>query len=1839
MSHLLDIDYCAWDGDDSQSDFLNTTTKLPVSNQAKPSILKPSQKDNIQPSRLHKVKFQPPQQDPVPHAPLGTKAEVGGSSSTMNDEHEIPARNDPNGLYLAAPSLPDLSANDEASNGDTSVPALEMQETHDTVLQFPEHGVVCLSPAGKECADEKQSKSRSNLNTCVVEGTEDDVKHERQRSHLSIQEQGESVAAVTSCQAVDMHPATEIGGMTADTLVNTGGGLRGAIDDDLTFKESAKPEEPFLNSRSFEPSFGWAEQQDIKIPRHLPGNEDGEIEVAEDDSGMRWYDARALSSDLRSNVSFVHSALDLTKKDDTACISDEQPPHSEPTVEAEHPAFKDVSTGFRLFAEANETPQKEDAGVMDSNSTQNEGVSLGVLEPLQIPAAVKKLLPSDSFCPIAEYDCDVVVTSCDNADSEEPAGPSSLASEVKGQNDEEGFSSVFLNDSLNRLMMRLEALSLGASPAHNKVLHAADDNLECDAQCNTQQFGISIDGHTTITNNMNDVPCSGVGSVVDLWNGNDEEQPSFQNGSQPAHLQDVQTALNPTLHSRDDRENTDFEERLLEHKTQMHASSGPCVMPEKANRPWQESDPSPLEEEHIASVTCNDLHRPQELTLNTSQKAFHEDHFCPMVEEEPKSYSSASLCAVNDDFTNECHLGFGDVGCIETTTCFEDDDTSNGKAEFDLTITRAQEPVEVCITEHVEEMNDVVALPPGVKSYLKAPSCSFAHEYETPAKDVCSFPSALQDNEKLPWQTAVDERKEYGVSSSRPAGGTKNSFDCEDYETDNAQYLGDLGEYGCVLEGSSIQEGIQMDTMQNEEDRENHETPTANGCTADEGLTDVIVNAVQDVGFVDTKKYLEEASLDILQQSEALSSILPVSSDPTASISTASCVLSDYEDCCHLSRSTDSEEGFETPQQHTPERTPVHTLKSQPATLLEQLNSTDAPDEVISECAVDQEITNKELPEAKDIATVPEVTNVNSFEEQPIASRGCYAIDFDDLENLNPFGGDSVNVNILKSSVDIDTCKESISSLPTEFDNTESISLEPITNPACTFIDPTLSKDTLEDSLTITSFAKPESPSTLPANVNEVIVPATESDLHITVPQEHICVDPTFETCVVSAPTEVANMMPKSSSPHIKQEDTELKDVQPLKVVQSDIAEDVVSQETYDFDPDNIDMNPFGGSSKLQNSPPLPRVSYNFDPEMIDLIDPFKCGGSKLQNSPPSGRKHPVIGSHEELTSMDTMLSQPVPPSPCKHDIDISDKENTTAAPPEMKKFPQKKARKPITRTGMRKKVPTKKAPALEQESTDAIEKSDANEAPKRSYTLDFTKLDDPVHPFVSCNKLPDSPKQNEPCTSAYTFNPDDFNATFDGCKSTETQNITTLEVESDCHADERKLAAETPASKSPQKKKKSLNSRTFRVKSPKNGSPAEESVEVFRDFNVIMGERATDEEKLASSVPGMKATPVLPTEAITCQSVVSSKPFGFAVDEEFRPASEVAGFDQPIQFDYLEQFGSASTFQVSALRKQSLYLKFDPLLHESPQKKNAQLTDITEVPSSCGVVTKAPTRMAAQSFGHDVGNNKLDLLGLSPLNTTMDMAAVPMGNLAPNAAEKNPTAFAQCLQTERARIGTAMRSGPQVAGAIMDVCCYTQAQMETNLHHIRAEAASREEELRNMYDAKVVELADVTKILGEYEKTIMELIEEGQREKAATEQRMQALISEREQASADVVSLEKSLADLFRRNEKLREAVEGFRKNEETLKKCTQEALARVKKEEQRYQALKAHAEEKLEKANEDIAAVRARARAETVALQASQRMDQVKIQSLEMRLEEKIKENEELTKICDELIKMGKS
>ncbi|XP_012718909.2 transforming acidic coiled-coil-containing protein 1 isoform X1 [Fundulus heteroclitus] len=219
---------------------------------------------------------------------------------------------------------------------------------------------------------------------------------------------------------------------------------------------------------------------------------------------------------------------------------------------------------------------------------------------------------------------------------------------------------------------------------------------------------------------------------------------------------------------------------------------------------------------------------------------------------------------------------------------------------------------------------------------------------------------------------------------------------------------------------------------------------------------------------------------------------------------------------------------------------------------------------------------------------------------------------------------------------------------------------------------------------------------------------------------------------------------------------------------------------------------------------------------------------------------------------------------------------------------------------------------------------------------------------------------------------------------------------------------------------------------------------------------------------------------------------------------------------------------------------------------------------------------------------------------------------------------------------------GQKTGSQVLDSICISEAEKQAVLTLIREEIITKEAETndwKKKYEQCKLEVDEMRKIVAEYEKTIAQMIEDKQRNTANFQKALHELTAEKEAALADLNSVERSLSDIFRRYENMKSTLDGFKKNEEVLKKCAQDYLARVKQEEQRYQTLKLHAEEKLDRANEEIAQVRTKASSETMALTASLRKEQMRNESLEQALQQKNQEIEELTKICDELIaKMGK-
>ncbi|XP_059586640.1 transforming acidic coiled-coil-containing protein 1 isoform X6 [Alligator mississippiensis] len=332
-------------------------------------------------------------------------------------------------------------------------------------------------------------------------------------------------------------------------------------------------------------------------------------------------------------------------------------------------------------------------------------------------------------------------------------------------------------------------------------------------------------------------------------------------------------------------------------------------------------------------------------------------------------------------------------------------------------------------------------------------------------------------------------------------------------------------------------------------------------------------------------------------------------------------------------------------------------------------------------------------------------------------------------------------------------------------------------------------------------------------------------------------------------------------------------------------------------------------------------------------------------------------------------------------------------------------------------------------------------------------------------------------------------------------------------------------------------------------------------------------------------------------------------------------------------------------------------VLDVGPQGEGALISDLPEVANRDGHATDeeklASTSCSQKLPGLEVkgeAEDDLEYFECSTIPALVTKLAFPPSEAglekeASGQAEKEPPGSfpGSSGLTSTDKAPAAVVTGVSQSENPLDGICLRESDKTAVLTLIREEIIAKEieaNEWKKKYEESWQEVLEMRKIVAEYEKTIAQMIEDEQRTNMTSQKNLQQLTMEKEQALADLNSVERSLSDLFRRYENLKGVLEGFKKNEEALKKCAQDYLTRVKQEEQRYQALKIHAEEKLDKANEEIAQVRTKAKAESAALHAGLRKEQMKVESLERALQQKNQEIEELTKICDELIaKLGKT
>ncbi|XP_037742044.1 transforming acidic coiled-coil-containing protein 1 isoform X5 [Chelonia mydas] len=558
-----------------------------------------------------------------------------------------------------------------------------------------------------------------------------------------------------------------------------------------------------------------------------------------------------------------------------------------------------------------------------------------------------------------------------------------------------------------------------------------------------------------------------------------------------------------------------------------------------------------------------------------------------------------------------------------------------------------------------------------------------------------------------------------------------------------------------------------------------------------------------------------------------------------------------------------------------------------------------------------------------------------------------------------------------------------------------------------------------------------------------------------------------------------------------------------------------------------------------------------------------------------------------------------------------------------LESVPSKSKLKKVKPSSLRKKT------AGETPETETV--TEGIPVPKASYQLNLAEYDEKINPFV----MGGSKIQNSPPAAQQTFMASNSDTNDSGVELTEESRGHALKLEFDftdgAENGEVKKALPKKIGRKPASK---LTPRRQREAGNKPTS-------------------ADGPEQASAEVPLPKALyPVDPSQ----WDDPNFNPFGSSSNLQNSPPLPKASYHfDPNNFDSADPFKPTKSLASTAadscptadnnlneiLESQTLEVQGEELMigKASPKKAKSRL-----ITSGCKVKKYEMQSLVLDVCTQDEGA----LISKIPDVANCDGHATDEEKLASTSSSQKPSGpevkgepeddleYFECSNVPVSTINHAFSSSE--AGFEKETSKQKEKDGPSSTLIITKEIEANE--WKKKYEESRQEVLEMRKIVAEYEKTIAQMIEDEQRTNMASQKSLQQLTMEKEQALADLNSVERSLSDLFRRYENLKGILEGFKKNEEALKKCAQDYLARVKQEEQRYQALKIHAEEKLDKANEEIAQVRTKAKAESAALHAGLRKEQMKVESLERALQQKNQEIEELTKICDELIaKMGKT
>nr|CAD7428176.1 unnamed protein product [Timema monikensis] len=381
-----------------------------------------------------------------------------------------------------------------------------------------------------------------------------------------------------------------------------------------------------------------------------------------------------------------------------------------------------------------------------------------------------------------------------------------------------------------------------------------------------------------------------------------------------------------------------------------------------------------------------------------------------------------------------------------------------------------------------------------------------------------------------------------------------------------------------------------------------------------------------------------------------------------------------------------------------------------------------------------------------------------------------------------------------------------------------------------------------------------------------------------------------------------------------------------------------------------------------------------------------------------------------------------------------------------------------------------------------------------------------------------------------------------------------------------------------------------------------------------------------------------------------------------------VQAVKDPSEFDFLSSLGSTQPSNRNA-RLDSLYVKFDPLVGSATTTdenivlppaivaNNRVVSNGNSYPDS-RVKTEL---LQAQNSPHEpnpalIYVEKLISLSPSPKNkaaANLSPVVTPEPRVEVKIEHPSPV-VRQILQTSKEELVELSQNQTDTMTEelyiLRELLNKQDQAYEAKMAEKEAELALMQDKLKEA-DERIIRMSkkmtertqgqqQMSMILDEYEKTISRMVADKEQEQRTHDAKMAALLQEKTEAKEHLDNLEIAFSDIHKKYEKCKDMLEGLRKNEEILRSSLAEHQETLHAQEQKYDALKNHAMMQLERANTELDAIKRSHAAEVSKFNAMLKKAELKTSSLEESLEQKIKENQELASICDELIsKVGSS